>query len=207
MNDSEDCEGSLVGTPDYLARLARCTTSDLLTALTSLQATGAADVSHNRNGEVTVISRRLQGLYLKRLAARNRQQRWRCHKEVTSNSNSVSSGDCSAGMGEAGEGPGRFAEFWSKYPRGSRKVNRIACEKKWNAEGLDAVADVVLAGLDRWIASVDWTKDRGAFICAPLVWLNQARWEAEPAAEETPAQRGKRIAEMVMAQRERNGQA
>jgi hypothetical protein len=28
-------------------------------------------------------------------------------------------------------------------------------------------------------ASADWTKDNGGFIPAPIVWLNQSRWEAE----------------------------
>lgn len=50
--------GSLSGTREQLARLARCVPADLAQALTDLQTTGAADVSE-RNGCVTVTNRRM----------------------------------------------------------------------------------------------------------------------------------------------------
>ena len=34
-------------------------------------------------------------------------------------------------------------------------------------------------GLSRWRLSRDWTDDGGAYVCAPLVWLNNERWTAE----------------------------
>lgn len=49
--------GKLSGTTEELARLCRCSTSDVSSAIAELQATGAADVTE-RNGRVTVINRR-----------------------------------------------------------------------------------------------------------------------------------------------------
>lgn len=51
--------GCLIGTPDQLARLGRCSTAELTQALNDLQTTGAADVTDGRNGSVTIINRRM----------------------------------------------------------------------------------------------------------------------------------------------------
>lgn len=82
------------------------------------------------------------------------------------------------------EGVG-FARFWSAWPAGGRKAAREQCERKWQAKGCEAIADRVLASLEAWKASPEWAKDGGAFIPAPLVWLNQSRWEATPGAVAT----------------------
>jgi hypothetical protein len=76
--------------------------------------------------------------------------------------------------------PAEFAEFWAAYP-GPRRVDKANCLAKFNAilsSGVQ-VADL-LAGLDAWKRSDDWSKDGGQFICAPLVWLNRRRWEDSP---------------------------
>lgn len=77
-----------------------------------------------------------------------------------------------------------FDQFWSAYPEGARKVNRKGCLAKWQSLDCESKSDVVLAGLRRWKSSGEWSKDGGKFICAPLVWLNQERWEAEVAPAE-----------------------
>ena len=79
------------------------------------------------------------------------------------------------------QGEGRFEEFWNLYPSGGRKAARKQCLEKWKREGLDEVADKVIEGLIRWLYSKDWRKDNGQYIPAPLTWLNQQRWEAQPA--------------------------
>lgn len=75
-------------------------------------------------------------------------------------------------------GTERFEDFWKLYPQGKRKVDRSRCEKAWRAAKLDEQADTVLGGLTWWVNSTDWKKENGRFICAPLVFLNQRRWEA-----------------------------
>lgn len=73
---------------------------------------------------------------------------------------------------------GAFAAFWESWPANIRKVARTQCEAKWHKRGCDAIAERVLASLSAHKASAAWAKDDGEFIPAPLVWLNQSRWEA-----------------------------
>lgn len=80
-----------------------------------------------------------------------------------------------------------FDRFWASYPASPRKVNRAECFRKWQRLDLEKITEQVIAGLLRWKASRDWTKDDGAYICAPLVFINQARWESVNGAEQAPA--------------------
>lgn len=82
---------------------------------------------------------------------------------------------------------GAFDTFWLEWPAHKRKVARKQCEAKWRTQGCDALADVVMASLRTAKASEDWTKAKGEFIPAPLVWLNQARWEAPTEAQQQQA--------------------
>jgi hypothetical protein len=72
-----------------------------------------------------------------------------------------------------------FTAFWAAWPKHPRKVARRQCEKKFNAALSDGVnSAAIMAAVERAKASEDWRKDGGAFIPAPMTWLNQARWEA-----------------------------
>lgn len=68
--------GSLSGTIEQLSRLARCVPADLALALTDMQTTGAAIVTE-RNGVVTVLSRRLEREAKAREANALRQAKYR----------------------------------------------------------------------------------------------------------------------------------
>ena len=82
---------------------------------------------------------------------------------------------------------GAFDTFWNEWPAHKRKVARKQCEAKWRTKGCDAIAEAVMASLRTAKASEDWTKAKGEFIPAPLVWLNQARWEAPTEAQQQQA--------------------
>jgi hypothetical protein len=77
--------------------------------------------------------------------------------------------------------PSRFEEFWSAWPQHDRKQDKVKCRRRWEAANLDALADAILAALERFKQSRDWLKDRGQYIPAPIVWLNNNRWETPPA--------------------------
>lgn len=68
-----------------------------------------------------------------------------------------------------------FAEFWTAYPK---KVAKSAGEKAFKALGVTEplLADI-LAGVNRWKQSEQWTKDGGQFIPNPATFLNGRRWE------------------------------
>ena len=76
-----------------------------------------------------------------------------------------------------------FDRFWQAYP-GPRKIDKRKCRTRF-AEILrasgdpDAMLQRILDGIERWRKSRDWTEDGGDYICAPLVWLNNERWDAE----------------------------
>lgn len=74
-----------------------------------------------------------------------------------------------------------FARFWESWPTHSRKVARSQCEAKWVKKGCEEIADQVIAALVCQKATDGWRKSGGEFIPAPLVWLNQKRWEAPTA--------------------------
>lgn len=77
-----------------------------------------------------------------------------------------------------GVSPATFEDFWSEWPKSPRKAGEEQCRDKWRTRECDQVAERVMAGLRAAKACDEWTKDDGQFIPAPLVWLNQRRWEA-----------------------------
>lgn len=72
---------------------------------------------------------------------------------------------------------GAFLRFWGAWPRHSRKQSRGSCWDRWRKQDLDEAADQIIAHVEAMKLSIDWRKDSGAFIPAPLVYLTQRRWE------------------------------
>lgn len=91
------------------------------------------------------------------------------------------------GVGPEPEEPDGFAAFWEAWPPHKRKAARAQCAARWR--GIDPDADtqaVILKHLEACRTSWDWTKNAGEYIPAPLVYLNQRRWEAEPPGAAPP---------------------
>ncbi len=78
---------------------------------------------------------------------------------------------------DAGDEPDGFGEFWSTWPKSERKQARGKCLEAWRKAGAERNAASVLAHVERMKSSQAWTKDGGQFVPAPLVYLNQRRWE------------------------------
>ena len=80
----------------------------------------------------------------------------------------------------------RFNEFWEVWPKSPRKVAKATCENKWATQGLDKVADQIIAHVSALKGTEQWTK---GFEPAPQTYINQRRWEDgdEPA---NPFRRG-----------------
>ena len=73
----------------------------------------------------------------------------------------------------------RFEEFWKAYPR---KVGKGAAEKLWNRlKPDDALLAKMLQAIEEQKSSSQWQKDNMQFVPHPTTWLNQRRWEDEPA--------------------------
>lgn len=73
--------------------------------------------------------------------------------------------------------PEGFSRFWQAWPKSERKQARGQCLKAWQRAGAEKCAVTVLAHVERMKLSESWTKEAGQFVPAPLVYLNQRRWE------------------------------
>lgn len=73
---------------------------------------------------------------------------------------------------------GGFAEFWRAWPKSMRKVAEKQCAAKWKSQECDSLVSEIVAHVVAMTATEAWKKEGGNFIPAPLVYLNQRRWEA-----------------------------
>ena len=70
-----------------------------------------------------------------------------------------------------------FEKFWSAWPKSVRKGGKNVCLARWKKGLYDGCADQIIKHTT-WMATTDaWRKSDGAFIPAPLVYLNQQRWD------------------------------
>lgn len=70
-----------------------------------------------------------------------------------------------------------FERFWQAWPSSPRKGGKSQCRAKWDKLKLDIQIEDILAHLEYMKKSDQWMKPNGAFIPAPLVYLNQMRWD------------------------------
>lgn len=76
-----------------------------------------------------------------------------------------------------------FLEFWQAWPKHPRKTGKAKCFKKWmQTVSLSRLAHVV-AVVEAMKKSREWSDPQ--YIPAPLVWLNQQRWDCELSDIET----------------------
>ena len=69
-----------------------------------------------------------------------------------------------------------FESFWQLYPRKEGKMKaKMAYIKS------DVGLSVILGALGRQLSCEQWHQENGRFIPLPATWLNQRRWEDEPA--------------------------
>lgn len=80
-----------------------------------------------------------------------------------------------------------FEKFWKAWPangnRYSRKGGKSACLAVWNKRYHFSQADTIIKHVEWLKTTEDWLKDGGAFIPAPLVYLNQQRWDGADVPE------------------------
>lgn len=79
--------------------------------------------------------------------------------------------------------PTGFSEFWSSWPSSNRKEAKGKCLEVWKKQKVESVAADVIRHVNSLKTSQAWTKNGGEFIPAPLVYLNQRRWEGAETAE------------------------
>jgi hypothetical protein len=177
MHD-DNRSGEVRGTIDEVARLARCTADELSHALTDIQNKRAAEVVQ-RGDEVCIRNRRMYRESQKRKSNAERQER---HRK-----------QCRNGEGNAGvafeddtEIENHFILFWDLYPR---KVGKRDARGAWEKAivvirqesqcSTSEAIEVIAKSASLFAQS---PKGKGEFCPHPATWLNQGRYEDDPAA-------------------------
>ena len=79
-----------------------------------------------------------------------------------------------------------FERFWKAWPASTRKGAKSECRKKWEKHYCETQADQIIKHVE-WLKTTEqWIKANGAFIPAPLVYLNQQRWDGAEVPEIKP---------------------
>jgi hypothetical protein len=76
-----------------------------------------------------------------------------------------------------------FDKFWAAWPKNPRKGAKSECKKKWLKLKCEADIDQIIKHLE-WMKTTDqWKQGNGAYIPAPLVYINQMRWDGADVPE------------------------
>lgn len=79
-----------------------------------------------------------------------------------------------------------FERFWKAWPASTRKGAKSECKKKWEKHYCETQTDQIIKHVE-WLKTTEqWIKSNGAFIPAPLVYLNQQRWDGADIPEIKP---------------------
>ena len=79
-----------------------------------------------------------------------------------------------------------FEKFWKAWPASTRKGAKSECRKKWDKHYCETQTDQIIKHIE-WLKTTEqWLKGNGAFIPAPLVYLNQQRWDGAEVPEIKP---------------------
>jgi hypothetical protein len=82
-----------------------------------------------------------------------------------------------------------FDRFWNAWPKSTRKEARGKCLDAWRKAKAEGHADLIIAHVESKKLTTDWAKESGRFIEAPLVYLNQRRWEGAESEDTASADR------------------
>ena len=81
-----------------------------------------------------------------------------------------------------------FSDFWDAYPNCNRKGSKAKCQSVWQKQNFDSVAKQIITHVRAIANSDDWLKDSGRYIPAPLVYLNQQRWDGAEVGNQSTAE-------------------
>ena len=70
-----------------------------------------------------------------------------------------------------------FDKFWKAYPTSPRKGGKLLCRDKWVNRLYESNADQIIKHVVWMKTTESWLQKNGAFIPAPIVYLNQQRWD------------------------------
>jgi hypothetical protein len=96
-----------------------------------------------------------------------------------------------------------FDRFWSAWPKHTRKTSKKQCLSVWKKKKLESRADHVIAVVEVMKESDEWKNDKGQYIPAPLVWLNQDRYDCEISDVENVGEQDEDVVAKIQRYREK----
>jgi len=73
-----------------------------------------------------------------------------------------------------------FDTFWAAYPK---KVGKDAAWRAWRKRRpTSEISQQILAALTWQRTQDNWLREGGRFVPNPATWINEGRWQDEPAA-------------------------
>jgi len=81
-----------------------------------------------------------------------------------------------------------FESFWRVWPSSPRKASKSKCLEKWEKLRLDFQATDIIKHVAYMKTTDMWLKSNGQFIPAPIVYLNQMRWDGAEIPEIKPTE-------------------
>ena len=70
-----------------------------------------------------------------------------------------------------------FELFWQAWPSSPRKASKSLVKAKWEKMRLDIYIHEILRHVAYMKTQDAWLKGNGQFIPAPMVYINQMRWD------------------------------
>lgn len=153
------------------------------------------DISYNGNGEITVISRRMQRDEKDRENNAERQRRFKDKNKDNAKGNArVTRRSQRSSSSSSSSSSVFFIKFWNTYPKKKSKGTAEKAFSKINPD--EQLLATMIAKIERAKKSDDWLKDDGQYIPHPATWLHARGWEDEEA--ETDEDRLRKLAERKM---------
>lgn len=164
--------GVLRGTPEEIARIARCSAPEAVQAIAEIHTSCVADVTYERDGHVTLINRRMKAEADKRLKDAHRQRKSRMSHAMSRDGPN----DVALEYDNENETPKKeeslFERFWAEFPRGRRK-SKGAARKAWDVARKKTDAQTLIQAAIEYRSSAE---GRSEFVKMPSTWLNQECW-------------------------------
>lgn len=76
--------------------------------------------------------------------------------------------------------PDGFVRFWDEWPKNDRKQDKRKCLAKWKSDKLEAIAEQIVQDVALKKTTEKW---KAGYVEAPLVYLNNRRWDDGVIAE------------------------
>lgn len=78
---------------------------------------------------------------------------------------------------KSAKSPVGFDQFWKTWPTNERKQAKGQCLRAWTKARAEDSSAQILAHVQALKKNTAWLKDDGQYVPAPLLYLNQRRWE------------------------------